>query len=73
MEDAEGKTEEVNTFLKRLFESKLEIAPFHRRADVTIRVQEFLKEDIDKGVFLKLYVPNNRYRHGGLGDCKGIL
>lgn len=66
--EAESKNKEVEIFLHRLFAGKLEIAPFHRRSDVTIRVQEFLRDDIDKGVFLKLYISNNRYQAEQLAD-----
>lgn len=66
--EAESKNKEIEKFLHKLFASKLEIAPFHRRSDVTIRVQEFLRDDVDKGVFLKLYISNNRYQAEQLAD-----
>lgn len=39
----------------------LEVLPFRKRADVTIRVFEAL-EDAQEGIFLRLYVPHGRYQ-----------
>ena len=39
----------------------LEILPFRKRSDVTLRIFEAL-EDLQAGVFLRLYVPHGRYQ-----------
>ena len=39
----------------------LEVLPFRKRADVTIRIFEAL-EDAQQGIFLRLYVPHGRYQ-----------
>lgn len=62
MRDAESKTSEINVFIERLFASKIEIAPFRKRSEVAARLREFLEDEISKGIFLKLYVPKNRYQ-----------
>jgi hypothetical protein len=60
---AEGSTvrQDVIEFLKAFHEMGIEIVPFSRRADVTVRLQEFL-QDLDEGIFLRLYVPRGRYQ-----------
>lgn len=42
-------------------QSRLEVLPFRKRSDVTIRMFEAL-EDAQAGVFLRLYVPHGRYQ-----------
>jgi len=59
MHEAEEHNQEIESLLEKLFESKIEISPFRSRADVTVRIQDFLTE-FDEGIFLRLYVPNNR-------------
>ena len=40
---------------------EVEVLPFRKRADVTIRMFEAL-DDVQAGVFLRLYIPNRRYQ-----------
>jgi hypothetical protein len=61
MEQVQEMSPEIDSFLRTLLASSVEVAPFRSRADVTIRIREFL-EHIDGGVFLRLYVPNGRYQ-----------
>lgn len=51
----------IDGFLKHLFSADVEIAPFFQRDDVTIRIEQFL-EELDGQIFLRLYVPRNRYQ-----------
>ena len=45
----------------------IEIVPYKTRADISISVHHFLDE-VDKGVFLHLYVPNGRYQEDQLAS-----
>ena len=45
----------------------IEVLPFRKRSDVTIRMFEAL-EDAQAGVFLRLYVPHGRYQSEQLED-----
>lgn len=58
---AEQSREEITSFLKMLYGSEIQVCPFKTRADVTLRIEEFL-EEIEGGVFLRLYVPTNRWQ-----------
>lgn len=48
-------------------ERNIEVLPFRKRSDVTIRMFEAL-EDAQSGVFLRLYVPHGRYQSEQLED-----
>src|SRR5205814_4699635 len=54
---------------KHLFQtirtSDLELVPYKERKEISLRVHHFLDE-IDKGIFLHLYVPNGRYQEDQL-------
>jgi hypothetical protein len=52
-----------------VYDSGAEVAPFYVRSDVTVRLQEFLA-DIEQGVFLRLFVPDERFQADQL---KGLL
>ncbi|WP_367874158.1 hypothetical protein [Luteolibacter sp. Populi] len=45
----------------------IEVLPFKKRSDVTIRMFEAI-EDVQAGVFLRLYVPHGRYQSEQLED-----
>lgn len=62
---------EIEEFRIRLLETT-DVAPFYQRSDVTIRIQEFL-EDIEQGVFLRLYVPSDRYQSDQLRSLLTVL
>lgn len=48
-------------FLEELTDLKIEVVPFRKRSDVTIRMFEIL-EEAQAGIFLRLYVPHGRYQ-----------
>lgn len=47
--------------LEQLAEQRIELAPFRKRSDVTLRMFEAL-EETQAGIFLRLYVPHGRYQ-----------
>lgn len=53
--------ERALAFLESLAGSGIEISPFRKRSDVTIRMFEVL-EEAEAGIFLRLYVPHGRYQ-----------
>jgi len=67
--DYQDRRDEISSLLGSLYDSGAEGAPFFVRSDVTMRLEEFL-EDIEQGVFLRLYVPNDRLQADQL---KGLL
>ena len=69
LRDYEKRKDEVNDFIGMLYSCTAEVVPFFARADVTIRLQEFLA-DIEGGVFLRLFVPDDRFQAEQL---KGLL
>jgi hypothetical protein len=69
LRDSQERREQIEDFLRTIYEMGAEVAPFFTRSDVTIRLQEFLA-DIDQGVFLRLFVPNGRMQADQL---KGLL
>lgn len=70
-EAAERKLE-IADFTSMLFSCGIEIAPFSARADVTVRLQEFF-EDLEQGVFLRLFVPSDRYQAEQLKSLLAVL
>lgn len=48
-------------FLETLTDINVEVAPFRKRSDVTIRMFQMLEES-QAGIFLRLYVPHGRYQ-----------
>lgn len=62
-EDADSISEIFNI----IFSSNVEIVPFKKRSERNIRAQEFIDE-IDSGVFLRLYVPNGKLASEQFGD-----
>jgi len=52
--------------------SKLDIAPYQKRIQLTVRIQEFL-EAIENGVLLRLYVPNGQYQADQLASFLRLL
>lgn len=66
------RAEETKILINALYDSGAEIAPFFRRSDVTIRLQEFL-EDLDGKVFLRLFIPNDRLQAEQLKSLLGVL
>lgn len=51
---------------------KVEVLPFRKRADVTIRMFEAL-DDVQAGVFLRLYIPNRRYQSEQFEDFLSLF
>ncbi len=60
-EEVHKAKEMTKQLLRMLRESSVEVVPYERNSEVTLRIQHFL-DDVDKGVFLHLYVPNGRYQ-----------
>jgi len=67
LEEANRLKKELSVFTDRLLASGVQIAPFYKRSDVTIGFQEFI-EDLDQNVFLRLFVPADRYQSEQLGS-----
>lgn len=51
----------ANKMIEQIHKSGIEIAPYKKNAEITIRIHDYLDE-IDSGMFLRLYVPNGRYQ-----------
>lgn len=51
----------VDVFLADLAKRGIEVTPFRKRSDVTLRVFDLI-DQIQSGEFLKLYVPHGRYQ-----------
>lgn len=58
---AKERHQELEQILSEIHESNIEVAPFIKRNEVTIRIQQFL-EELEDGAFLRLYVPHARYQ-----------
>jgi hypothetical protein len=61
LEEHTDDIERAKALLDELTERGIEIAPFRKRSDVTLRMFEAL-EEAQAGVFLRLYVPHGRYQ-----------
>ena len=61
LEEHADNIERAKALLDNLTERGLEIAPFRKRSDVTLRMFEAL-EEAQAGIFLRLYVPHGRYQ-----------
>lgn len=72
LKDYENRKSEVNRLIEYIYESGVEVAPFFKRSDVTIRLQEFLG-DIEQGVFLRLFVSNERLQADQLKSLLSVL
>lgn len=72
LKDYVGRKTEVDTLIANIYKSGAEVAPFFARSDVTIRLQEFLG-DIEQGVFLRLFVPNDRIQAEQLKSLLSVL
>ncbi len=59
--------ERAKQLLKTIQASGIEIVPYKEKRDISLRVHHFLDE-IDKGIFLHLYVPNGRYQEDQLAS-----
>jgi len=70
--DYEKRKNEINAFIETIYEAGIEVAPFFARSDVTIRLQEFLN-DIEEGVFLRLFVRNDRLQAEQLKSLLSVL
>jgi hypothetical protein len=55
-----------------LYENKVEVIPYTRRTELTIRIQQALDE-IEGGVFFRLYVPNGRIQSEQLSSLLRLL
>lgn len=72
LKDYESRTQEINDFIMALYNHGAEVAPYFVRSDVTIRLQEFLSE-IEQGVFLRLFVSNDRLQAEQLRGLLSVL
>lgn len=73
--DRHDESQRLKNELERLTSRLLkatDVAPFYQRSDVTLRLQEFL-EDIDQGVFLRLFVPSDRYQADQIRGLISVL
>ncbi len=61
LRDHAGEIQRAQGLLQDLATRGLELAPFRKRSDVTLRMFEVL-DDSQAGVFLRLYVPHGRYQ-----------
>ena len=59
--------DQAMTMLSDWMASGIEVVPFRKRSDVTIRMFQAL-DDSQAGVFLRLYVPHGRYQSEQLED-----
>jgi len=66
-EDNEKQIGRALEILESWERANIEVLPFKKRSDVTIRMFEAL-EDVQAGVFLRLYVPHGRYQSEQLED-----
>jgi hypothetical protein len=60
-EENAGIVARAEELLAELSSGTIELVPFRKRSDVTIRILETL-DDIDLGVLLRVYVPHGRYQ-----------
>ena len=58
--------------LEEWSDRNVEVLPFRKRADVTIRMFEAL-DDVGAGVFLRLYIPNRRYQSEQFEDFLALF
>ncbi len=61
VEELSKAAEKVDRLLGFIYESGVSIVPYKRNLDITLRIQDFLDE-IEGGIFLRLYVPNGRFQ-----------
>jgi hypothetical protein len=52
---------ECTKLLNSIKSGPVEIGPYNKRSEITVRIQQYL-DDIEGGVFLRLYLPNGRYQ-----------
>lgn len=57
----------IKKILREIYNSGVIIAPYRRRIDIASRFNEFL-EEIDQGIFFRLYVPNGKYQSEQLNE-----
>lgn len=62
----------IEALVEEITISGVQIAPFASRGDVTLRIQEFF-QDLSQGVFLRLYVPNDRLQAAQLRSLLEVL
>jgi len=47
--------------IREVFAHDIEVVPYGKRIDLTLRIQQYL-DDVEGGIFFRLYVPKNRYQ-----------
>ena len=72
LRDYLSRPQEVHAFIQFLYDSGAQIAPFYRRSDVTIRIQEFLS-DLGENIYLRLFIPNDRLQAEQLASLLEVL
>lgn len=69
---AEKNIDHMQSFVSSLYSHEVQIAPFLLRQDVTVRLDEFFN-DVDEGIFLRLYVPQERNHTEQLGQLLSVM
>lgn len=72
LEAYKEEIERSNKILLDLSSRKIELLPFRRRNDVIVHIYEAL-DDLQAGVFLRLYVPNGRYQSEQFEDFLSLF
>ncbi len=67
IEGLAGQLQRAMKLLRTIQESGIEIVPYSDKKEISLRVHHFLDE-IDRGIFLHLYVPNGRYQEDQLAN-----
>jgi hypothetical protein len=72
LKDYQIRKAEVDALINSLYAAEIQVAPFFMRSDTTIRLQEFF-QDIEQGVFLRLFVPNDRLQSDQMRSLLEVL
>jgi hypothetical protein len=63
---------EAAGLIRELYDNDVEVVPYKRRTDLTLRIQQTLDE-IEGGIFLRLYVPRGRLQAEQLTSLMRLL
>lgn len=72
MKENEPRILRARELLGDLASRQIEVVPFRRRHDVTLRLFEVL-DSLAEGAFLRVYVPHGRYQSEQLEECLRLL
>jgi len=67
VEEQTEQSQRANILLQIMQTSGIEIVPYKQKKEISLRVHHFLDE-IDKGIFFHLYIPNGRYQEDQLAS-----